>query len=224
MRRISNLTVPNYAEKTVTISDFSSITKGAYNVTPTDDGLKQERLTAEKVFDVPPSKLVKLYYVNNTLFAYCENNMLYYRSGGSWLQVIDFAQVPTLSKINVNGKWKTLISTEKERLIFNGVNIESVNVPYGDAYETFKYRLFIAKDNNLAISSVGNALGFGERVINTDQAYGKIVGLFAQKTRLVVVCEKAIYHLLTNNSTSGFSLVKQDLDVDLVKHRPGYGL
>ncbi len=217
MRRISNLSVPNYAEKTVAISDFSSITKCAYNVTPTDNGLKQQRLTAEKVFDAPPSKLVKLYYVNDTLFAYCENNMLYYRNGRSWLQVIDLIQIPLLSKINVNGEWKTLISTLNERLIFNGASTERVNLPYGDAYETFKYRLFVANDNSLAFSLVGNAVDFGERAINTDQAYGKIIGLFAQKTRLVVACERAIYHLLVNNSTSGFSLVKQDLDVDLVK-------
>jgi len=217
MRRISKLNVPNYSEKTITISDFSSITKSAYNVTPTDNGLKQESLTAEKVFDAPPSKPIKLYYVNDTLFAYCENNILYYRSNGSWLQVIDFIQVPSLYRINVNGEWKTLMVTLNERLIFNGDSTERVNVPYGVTYETFKYRLFVASDNSLSFSSVGNTLDFGTRVINTDQAYGKIIGLFAQKTRLVVVCEKAIYHLLANNSTSGFSLVKQDLDVDLIK-------
>jgi len=218
MKRISNLSIPNYTEKIVSISDFSSITKCAYNVIPTEKGLISENLTAEKIYDLPLDKIKKIYYVDNNLFAYCENQELYCCVDGNWSMISYAPTPPIIERVYVNGVWKILIATQNEQTIYNGVTLESVSIPYSSVYETYKYRLFAGRDNAISYSSLANALEFGEGKINTDALYGEIIGLFAQKDKLIVLCERAIYHLIVSDGTSGFSLVKQDLDVELTKN------
>ena len=222
MRKIPTIEAPSYSERTVTIEDFLSVTKSAYNITATKSGLMPERLAVQKVASLPSSQVDKLFFENGSLFAYTKDGQLLEFDGKAWVKVLDCDSTPKISRVLVDGEWRGLCCTENSSRVFTKTSNVEEDIPYGDVYENFKYRLFVGKDNVIKYSAFADRTKFNgtsdSGALYTDILYGKIVGMFSQKDKLVVVCEKTIYHLYIANGTSGFSLVKQDVDLDLTEN------
>ena len=222
MRRIAKICPPTYVEKTVNITDFESVTKCAYNVKPTTNGLEIENFTTEKVFNLPPYQIEKLFFVNKTLFAYCQNGTVYAREKGEWAYKTTCESQPEIVRVNVNGEFKVAVITNAQAVLLQESENQPINIPKGNAYATFKYRLFVAKDNSLIFSAPIDNVNFNQSVngageLYVDSFYGKILALIPLKNRLVVVCEKTIYLVTITNGTNGFTLTKQDVDISVEK-------
>ncbi len=226
MRRLPKLIEPSHIEKKFVIKDFSKYTEQSEGVSFSGEGLTcKKTYPVQSVVSFNEGQASKLYKVNGKLFAYLTDGRILLSNGCSWQQIGASSVEPAIISLEIEGSLKTLLICDGCYFVDNAGNLQAVNLPYGKCAVAYKNMLFIANGNNIAFSRVGAFTDFTSGLdssgfISTDIESGEVLALFPTKSYLVVVCERAIYHLKPVGERADYQLIKQDVALNVKRNSP----
>ncbi len=214
MRRIPKIKEPKHVDRTFVIKDFSKYSFGDEYVA---DGALKQTVGLSYLGQLPSGvELLKAYFVRGSLYGYFSDSIVRVFKSGSWRVLLVSNLTPYIIPFKKDGKECTLIKGSSAFIRYDDDVIEVVQMPYGDSAVIYKGMLFVAKDNKLTYSKLFNYQDFTEGLqksgfVTTDMNFGKIIALIPTESSLIIICERAIYHLYAVGQRENYSLVKQDV-------------
>lgn len=196
--RKNYMTAPTIKDKTLSVTDMSSITGFALNESvgrEISPSLKLKSLSA-----TCPSKIIKMYNIFERIFVYAEDGVLYEFNNGLFRDVKMTNEIPLLTGIVIAGKREVLVQTSVETFIVGGQSQTSGYIPKGDYSAVYKGKLFVADKNKIYF---GGPFSFDGYSFNLDNygfigmpiESGTIKGLTVYCDALLIFTTSAIYKL-----------------------------
>ncbi len=219
MRKLHKLTNPNHVDRVFTLKDFAKYTQSSQGLVASDKGLAViETGVAKEVVSANGLDVRRFYQVRDCFYAYLEGGSVVRYDGHEWIEIMVSEAEPYIIPFKVSGEQTTLIVGDSACTVDDDGQINLATAPYGNCATIYNDMLFVATDNVVRFSKLFDYQDFSSGIDNsgyvcTDENYGEVLALIPRKNELVVVCQRAIYYLITANERQNYSLVKQDVAI-----------
>ncbi len=213
MRKIPKLVSPKFTDREFAIADFSKYEKTAFS--SGEKGLKNG-VTLQSIGNADGVNARRVYSVGDCVYAYCVDNSIKVYASGEWQTLTNSAVEPYVIPFKKDGEDCALIAGDNAVIRYGDGRVEQTQAPSGSCAVVYKDMLFVSNANRLSFSKLFDYQDFSNGIENagfvkTDAYYGEILALIPTENSLVIVCERAIYHLYPIGERENYSLVKQDV-------------
>ncbi|MBQ9734777.1 MAG: hypothetical protein IJV95_02840 [Clostridia bacterium] len=196
--RKNYITAPTLKEKTLSVTDMSSVTGFALNACVGQEICPSLKLKSLNVNS--QVKILKFYSVYDRVFIYAEDGALYEYTDGSIIKVETLGEQPLLTGIIFSGEREILVQTTTETFIVGRKKLVSGQIPMGTCSVIYKGRLFVADKDKIYF---GGPFSFDGYSINIDNygfmgmpiETGTVKGLVVYGETLLIFTVNAIYKL-----------------------------